>query len=216
MRFHKKALSIITCIVIVLTVTVPIYAKKDNIIRVTDNNLGISQNDLVKATPGIVESAGEPNTPGGTILQSDSNLVSPRSIPAITNYICTITNTYDGYIDRGDVASGTNSKPLGTPPDSLQVSFEHTVSNTISVSGQFPISKVETTVGYSGGWSDARTFTYVASVPPQTTVYVGYQDLYHVHDYDWEIQKYYPPIWQIQSGTGWSQQWYSYHFYSHY
>lgn len=125
------------------------------------------------------------------------------------HYVDSIDNTYNGSIDRGEVASGYN----GSPPVTDTLGFSQTLgfSNGWNTSIGFSDSVVSASVGYSVTYSSSDTFSYSMSVPVGDTGHIGYADWYHVQEYschtDYNII---PDVY----GDGWSQQWYKKHFYS--
>lgn len=168
---------------------------------------------------GIAPKDGYKNEPLGKLTGKERKLLLEKvstehiSFYMHQHYFDGIYNTYDGYHDRGEVASGYNGK---TESDVLEFGITRSVSNSWSTSIGFEKDVVTAGVGYNVTWSDEKSWTYYATVSPDSTAHIGYQDWYHVSQYNVHTTYvdsggYY--TWD-ENGTGWSAQWFKPHFYS--
>ena len=146
----------------------------------------------------------------GTKPSKDSD-VTPQHIGwPHAHYFLNIYSTYDGYRDRGEVASGYNGKSSN---DTLSFTITRTVSNGWNCNIGFSADVVSGGVGYNVNWSTTKYWSYSATVNPYKTVHIGYQDWYHVQKYNVKTVWYYEePV--TEYGTGWAEQWFKPHFYS--
>jgi hypothetical protein len=132
------------------------------------------------------------------------------SIIIHTHVVDTIYNTFDGALDRGEVASGYNPGPGTTT-----LSFSQTLgySNGWNASIGFSHQAVTASVGYNVTYSSSASFTYSMQVAEGHTGHIGHQDWYHVQEFTCFTVYYQYPNNVIGYGDGWAQQWYKKHFY---
>jgi hypothetical protein len=174
-----------------------------------------------KPLEGVAPDNGILDEPGGKLTPNERTQIDKKSItdfgispqhigyPHI-HYFDGIYNRYDGYLDRGEVASGYNGKGSS---DTLSFSITKTVSNGWNTNIGFSANTVSSGVGYNVQWSATKSWTYSATVNPYKTVHIGYQDWYHVQEYYCHTMWLYnPPTYTF--GDGWAQQWFKPHFYS--
>ena len=150
------------------------------------------------------------------LQDSSTGEVNPSHFHIIPHYhvFDRVTGRYDGYYDRGEVASGYNGK---NSIDTLSFQISRTVGNSWNANIGFAKEPVSAGVGYNVEWKETKSWTYSATVRPYKTVHIGYQDWYHVTQFDchtvW-INPYYPnDVWN-ENGSGWAAQWFKPHFYS--
>lgn len=126
------------------------------------------------------------------------------------HYVDGIYNRYDGYLDRGEVASAYNPGPTESR---IKFSITRYTSNSWSVSICFAKEPVEAAVGYSVEYGISQTFEYEVSIPAGYTVHVYYQDWYHVQEYNCHTDWNFGGTIVREDGQGWASQWFKYHFY---
>ncbi|QIB25937.1 hypothetical protein [Caloranaerobacter azorensis] len=146
---------------------------------------------------GIAPNNGYPEEPGGTLKpgegktrvfhkgelnskRSDGVTINHFSLTPHVHHFDRITAQYDGYIDRGEVASGYNGK---SSKDTLDFSITRTVSNTWSTNIGFSADVVSGGVGFDVTWSEQKSWGYSVEVNPYKTAHIGYQDWYHIKDF---------------------------------
>ena len=174
-----------------------------------------------KPLEGSAPDNGIPDEPGGTLTPNEiaeiekNNVtdigISPQHIGYPHKHVFLgIYNRYDGYKNRGEVASGYNGK---SSPDTLSFTITRTVSNSWNTTIGFSAQTISSGVGYNVGWSAQKSWTYSATVNPYRTVHIGYRDYYHVQEYNCLTTWYYNPP-KYTSGQGWAKQWFKPHFYT--
>jgi len=151
-----------------------------------------------------------------SIYSSNSPLITPAWVPG-TYVISSVSSvrTYDGYRDRGEVASGTNSK---NENDTLSFTISRTVSNTFSASLGVTKSMVDALVGYDVSWSQQAAWSYQAVVAANRSVGIGYKDCYHTTVLNCKAITYVlgTVLTSTEESTGYADQWYGHEFYSYY
>ncbi|GAB6274187.1 MAG: hypothetical protein STSR0004_10500 [Peptococcaceae bacterium] len=181
--------------------------------------------DELPPTAGVVPDNGYPSEPGGTLSKSeikklldketkpskDSDVAPQHAGWPHSHYFLNIYNRYDGYHDRGEVASGYNGK---SSIDTLSFTITRTVSNGWNCSIGFAASIVSGGVGYDVNWSTSKSWSYSATVNPYKTVHIGYQDWYQVQMYNVKSSWYFLEKTLDEYGNGWAKQWFKPHFYS--
>ncbi|MHA7965619.1 hypothetical protein ACX93W_15965 [Paenibacillus sp. CAU 1782] len=172
-------------------------------------------NSTERPTPGTAPDNGVLESPGGILDElAIDNIITPFhiSLTPHVHEVINIFNTYDGYTDVGEVSSGYNGK---SSMDNISFSITRVVSNGWNVDIGFSKNVIDAAVGYNSTWSTEKSFAYSSDVNPYKTVHIGYQDWFHVKEFnvktDWALS---PTTIKTDYGTGWSKQWYKYHFYS--
>jgi hypothetical protein len=128
------------------------------------------------------------------------------------HYVDNIYNEYDGYRDRGEIASAYNDCDCKA---SLGFSISETVSNGWGANLGFSASAVSNGVGYNVSWSTQKTWSYSVDTNPYHTAHVGYQDWYHVDEFNGHTTYYYETgDSSTEYVQGWGEQWYKPHFYN--
>ncbi len=208
----KKLFCLLLSVFVILSICVPAFAHGDS--SITDSNFNAE-----KPIRGIAPFTAKPSKFGSL---SNKEIKDLQSVPEVTprhiaidphsHQITQITDTYDGYIDRGEVESAYNGSG---DDDVLTYSRERSISNGYHVNIGFTSSVVSAEVGYDVTWSDKETFAYSMDVPDDKTGHIGFQDWYHVKDFDC-VTYYFPPVGSDyeEYGSGWSKQWWKPHFYS--
>lgn len=194
------------CLVLILSLSmyVPAFAAEESVMPTpvaAGENLGSA----------VIENAG-----ALTPEEIMDRLIEPNGYSRVTTG-ASVTEKYDGTIDRGEVESGYNDK---TTADIMPFSISRTVSNGFNLGLKLaPKDKIEVTVGYNVDWSETRTFGYNATVSPKHTVHIELKDCYHVSKlHTWRIMEVWlgnsltPTTTREDDYSAWTQQWYKPHF----
>lgn len=196
--------------------TLLLTVGSNSVLAHTENQ---SQTTAVKPIQGVAPKDGFLEQPLGTLSKEEIKRLEANNgvqtdhfaLAGHAHIFDNIYNRYDGYDERGEVASGYNGK---SSIDTLSFSIQRQVNNKWNVNIGFDANPVKVGVGYDVGWSTTYTWGYSAQVNPYKTVHIGYQDWYHVQEYNVHTDWYYDWGTSTEYGQGWAAQWFKPHFYS--